>query len=521
MKLDELQTRLWSAATNFRANSSIKLNEISEPILGLIFLKFAENVFNKTTIKINQDRSNSGRNIPIEPDDYKQFGVPYLDKQARYQYLLNLTDSENIGKKINEAMKLIEKDNPDLEGVLPMNYHQIEKGIKETNRTLSQLLKNFNQIPEDVEGDAFGDIYEYFLGQFALSEGQKGGEFFTPNSIVKLLINILDPKKGKFFDPACGSGGMFVETANYIEKNNPTDQNILKNIEIFGYEKIEKNLKTAKMNLAIHGLSGSLVQNNTYYEDPFESNGKFDFVYANPPFNVAGKAKKTGEVVIDPSELISDNRYDLGLPLAQAGHITNANYLWVQIFYSALSNKGRAGFVMADGAVDGSHAQEDIRKKLIEENSVEAVITISPNLFLNTTISAMLWILNKDKIEKNKKNILFIKAHDIYSDIENENKVKTVSPNQIGSIANTVIQYRNGNYLDIENNPGFSKIVNIKDIADENYSLNPGRYVDYKETPEKNEENKRTVEKFNNEFSALVELTKKLEDQIFDEKNSQ
>lgn len=518
MKLDELKARLWSAATNFRANSSIKLNEISEPILGLIFLKFAENVFNKTTIKINEDRSNSKRNIPIEPDDYKQFGVPYLDEKARYEYLLNLSDSENIGKKINEAMNLIEKFNPDLVGVLPMNYHNIEKGIKETNRTLINLLKNFNQIPEEVEGDAFGDIYEYFLGQFALSEGQKGGEFFTPNAIVKLLINILDPKKGKFLDPACGSGGMFVETANYIKSVNQTDQNILKNIEIFGYEKIEKNLKTAKMNLAIHGLSGSLVQNNTYYEDPFNTINKFDFVYANPPFNVSGKAKKTNEIVIDPSELNNDNRYSLGLPLAQAGHITNANYLWVQIFYSALNSKGRAGFVMADGAVDGSHAQQDIRKKLIEQNTVEAVITISPNLFLNTTISAMLWILNKDKIEKNKENILFIKAQDIFSDIQNENKVKTVSSEQISIIANTVIQYRQGTYMGIENNPGFSKIVNIKEIADENYSLNPGRYVDYKELPTKNEENKKIVEKFNKEFTELVKRSKNLENYILNQK---
>ncbi|MEI6532867.1 MAG: class I SAM-dependent DNA methyltransferase [Candidatus Roizmanbacteria bacterium] len=314
----------------------MKLNEISEPILGLIFLKFADVRFKKTQSELIHDRATqttSTRQAPLTPDHYKSKGILYLPENASYFYLMSLPENENIGKAINDAMKAIEEHNRDLASVLPQEYTTISKRADENNQILITLLKNFNQIHDDIEGDAFGEIYEYFLGEFARSEGQKGGEFFTPQSIVKLLVEVIEPYHGKILDPACGSGGMFVQSANFVKKHSNYNSNVMNEVALYGQEKGSSNIRTAKMNLAIHGFSGKIEEVNSFYQDPFKSVGAFDFVLANPPFNVKGE-DKNGQIIIDPSRIQGDPRYYHGLPVTGKGEISNASiygYRFLQV----------------------------------------------------------------------------------------------------------------------------------------------------------------------------------------------
>jgi type I restriction enzyme M protein len=334
--LSELEKRLWASADNLRANSDLKASEYSVPVLGLIFLRFADYKFAQVDHLLKTSANFSARR-GITKADYQKHGL-YLPDAARYSALLNLPEAANVGQAINEAMMAIEQENPDLKNVLPRTYNRLEKD------TLIALLKSFSSIPVDIEGDAFGKIYEYFLGEFALTEGQKGGEFFTPTSLVKLIVQVIEPFHGRIFDPACGSGGMFVQSAAFVDSRRK-DPN--KEISIFGQEKTEETIRLCKMNLAVHGLSGDILQGNTYYDDRHAATGKFDFVMANPPFNVNG---------VDRERLKDDPRFPLGLPRAD-----NANYLWIQHFYSALAPTGRAGFVMANSAADARASELDIR----------------------------------------------------------------------------------------------------------------------------------------------------------------
>lgn len=272
-----IESRLWAAADELRANSKLKASEYSVPVLGLIFLRYADHKFSHAEKKLS-GKGTARRKIGAK--DYQAENVLFLPDQARFSTLLEMPEGSNIGQAINDAMRVIESENPDLKDVLPKTYNNLE------NPTLFELLKLMSSIPMDIEGDAFGKIYEYFLGNFAMSEGQKGGEFFTPTSIVKLIVGIIEPFQGRIFDPACGSGGMFVQSARFIgeHKENPSDE-----ISIFGQERISETVRLAKMNLAVHGFAGDIRQGNTYYEDlhnSTEKGGKFDFVMANPPFNV-------------------------------------------------------------------------------------------------------------------------------------------------------------------------------------------------------------------------------------------
>ena len=315
---NEIEKRLWSAADELRANSKLKSSEYSVPVLGLIFLRYADHKFSQA----EKELANKGSQRRfVNKTDYQARGVMYLPPNARFGHLLNLPEGYDTGKAINEAMKAIEADNEDLKDVLPKTYNRLE------NSTLVELLKTMSSIPMDIEGDAFGKIYEYFLGKFAMSEGQKGGEFFTPTSLVKLIVEVIEPYHGRIYDPACGSGGMFVQSARFVEnhKKNPSAE-----IMAYGQERVAETIRLCKMNLAVHGLSGDIRQANTYYEDIHQSVGKFDFVMANPPFNVDK---------VDKEKIKDDPRFPFGMPKAD-----NANYLWIEIFYSALSAKGRAGF---------------------------------------------------------------------------------------------------------------------------------------------------------------------------------
>jgi type I restriction enzyme M protein len=302
--------------------------------------------------------------------------------------------------------------------VLPKTYMRLH------NDTLIALLKTFSEIPMDIEGDVFGKIYEYFLGKFAMSEGQKGGEFFTPTAIVKLIVEIIEPFSGRIFDPACGSGGMFVQSARFVQNHahNPSAE-----ISIYGQEKTAETVRLCRMNLAVHGLSGDIKQANTYYENVHNCRGRFDFVMANPPFNVDG---------VDKEKIKDDPRYPFGLP-----RVDNANYLWIQEFYSALNTRGRAGFVMANSASDARASELDIRRKLIEAHVVDVMISIGSNFFYTVTLPCTLWFFDNGKRDSERKDrVLFLDARHIYKQIDRAQREFT--PEQIEFLANIVRLYR-------------------------------------------------------------------------------
>jgi type I restriction enzyme M protein len=363
----EIEKRLWEAADQLRANSRLKSSEYSVPVLGLIFLRYADHRFGIAKKELDTSPLEQGHRRGVSKADYQARGILYLPEQARFSYLLNLPEGENVGRAINEAMKAIEAENEELRGVLPKDYNRLE------NDTLVALLRLFSSIPMDIEGDVFGKIYEYFLGRFAMAEGQRGGEFFTPTSLVKLIVEVIEPYHGRILDPACGSAGMFVQSANFVKRHqkNPSAE-----ISLYGQEKVAETIRLSRMSLAVHGLSGDIRQGNSYYEDVHRSLGKFDFVMANPPFNVNG---------VDKEKIKDDPRYNYGIP-----RVDNANYLWIQIFHSALNDNGRAGFVMANSASDARQSELEIRKKLIEDRSVDVMIAIGSNFFYTVTLPCTL-----------------------------------------------------------------------------------------------------------------------------------
>lgn len=415
-QLKKLEADLWSAADKLRANSDLKSSEYSTPVLGLIFLKFADNNYQrheKTILAEYQQLQGTRREKPISEIAIEQCGF-YLPDHARYDYLLNLPEEKDIAKAIKAAMKAIEEYKPELEGVLPKDEYA---ALTRTDKTLpQQLLRTFADIPADASGDLFGQIYEYFLGEFARSEGQKGGEFFTPRSVVRLMVEIIEPHGGKVFDPACGSGGMFVQSAHFIAEHRRELQGADSGVYVCGLEKTLDTVKLARMNLAVNGLRGEIKQANTYYDDHFDSFGAFDYVLANPPFNV-------DEVSLSGVE--KDRRFNTyGIPRnkskakkADEGKETvpNANYLWINLFATSLKPQGRAALVMANSASDARHSEADIRKTLIEHNLIYAMLTLPSNMFYTVTLPATLWFFDKAKPDD---KILFIDARNIFTQID-------------------------------------------------------------------------------------------------------
>jgi type I restriction enzyme M protein len=505
-----LHERLWASAEQLRANSSLKLNEMFEPILGLIFLKFADVRFKQATQLIEDELSKiSGRKPPITPEMYRQKGVPFIPVGAHYSSLLELSESKNIGKAVNTAMKLIEESNPDLTDTLPQEFTTLAKEQTDNNRILLTLLRSLNQIPENIKGDAFGEIYEFFLGRFALSEGNKGGEYFTPQPIVQLIVEIIEPYKGKILDPACGSGGMFVNSAQFVLKHSDGNRNVMEEVSIYGQEKSGSNVRVAKMNLAIHGLSGKIIEANSFYEDVHDSLGKFDYVIANPPFNVKGKDKNK-QIVIDPARLENDPRYSYGLPLTGKNEISNANYLWMSMFANALSERGRAGFVMASGAGDASHKEALIRRDLIEDKLVDVIISVGSNMFLNSTLGCTLWFFDKTKRGSIRENqVLFINAQDIFTVVDRAHN--TWTQEQISEISSIVKSYRGEKGAPIyQDQVGRSKVATIDEIKANKYSLNLGRYVEVVEDEVPEVEFQTVISKLESQLQALNEESSKL-----------
>lgn len=498
--IKQLESKLWEAADHLRANSSLRLNEFAEPVLGLIFLKFADVKFTtvKNEVESESKSTASKRQRPITPEDYQSRGVLFVPEHARFSYLISLPEGTDMGKAVNDAMKEIETQNKELAGILPKNYNLLD------NPAIITLLKNLNHIPDNIEGDAFGLIYEYFLGKFALADGSGGGEFFTPTSIVKLIVEILEPFQGKIFDPACGSGGMFVQSLDFIKRHleNGKKAKASREISIYGQEKTDQTVRIAKMNLAIHGLSGDLRQGNTYYEDLHRSLGKFDFAMANPPFNVDG---------IDKERIKDDPRFPYGLPRTD-----NGNYLWIQIFLSALKEGGRAGFVMANSANDAAHSEKDIRQQLVDGGLVDVMVAVSTNMFYNVTLPVTLWFLDKGKKKTDRKDkILFIDARNIYKQIDRAHREWT--DEHVQQIADIVRSYRSEKgvkkYEDIK---GLCKVATLKEVADAGYSLNPGRYVGVVESTQTDEDFESSVKALHSEFLKLTGEAHDLEKKIAD-----
>lgn len=496
--IKQLESKLWEAADHLRANSSLRLNEFAEPVLGLIFLKFADVKFTaaQKEIEAESKTTKAKRQRPITAEDYQSRSVLYIPEQARFSSLISLPEGTDMGKAVNDAMKEIEAENKELAGILPKNYNLLD------NPTIITLLKNLNHIPDNIQGDAFGLIYEYFLGKFALADGSGGGEFFTPTSIVKLIVEILEPYQGRIYDPACGSGGMFVQSLEFIKRHleNGSKAKASREIAVYGQEKTDQTVRIAKMNLAIHGLSGDIRDGNTYYDDRHRSLGKFDFAMANPPFNVDG---------IDKERIKDDPRFSYGIPRND-----NGNYLWIQIFLNALKDGGRAGFVMANGASDAGHSEKDIRQKLVNEGLVDVMVAVGTNMFYNVTLPVTLWFLDKGKKKTERKDkILFIDARNIYKQIDKAHREWT--DEQIQKIAEIVRSYRGEKGADkYEDEKGLCKVATLEEVANAGYSLNPGRYVGVVESVQSDENFKTSLKALHSEFLQLTEEAHSLEEKI-------
>ncbi|GAK56082.1 N-6 DNA methylase [Candidatus Vecturithrix granuli] len=430
--LKHLEDTLWQTADTLRANSDLKSTEYSTPVLGLIFLKFADNKYSQYEQEILAEyRKLQGtrREKAISQIALEKCGF-YLPEHARYDYLLNLPEDQEIDKAIKEAMASVEEYKTELKGVLPQDeYFRLTR----TDKALpKQLLKNFSNIPKDATGDMFGQIYEYFLGNFALAEGQAGGEFFTPRSVVRLMVEIIEPHNGTVFDPACGSGGMFVQSAQFIERRRQElQQNGEADLFVYGQEKTLETVKLAKMNIAVNGLRGDVRQANTYYEDPFDSFERFDYVLANPPFNVDD---------VNLSRVEHDKRFSTyGVPRKKtkspkkdAGMETvpNANYLWIDLFATSLKPGGRAALVMANSASDAQHSEADIRRTLIEKNLIYGMVTLPSNMFYTVTLPATLWFFDRGKQDY---SVLFIDARNVFT--QRDRAHREFSEEQIQNLA--------------------------------------------------------------------------------------
>jgi type I restriction enzyme M protein len=476
-----LEKRLWDAADQLRANSDLKAQQYSGPILGLIFLRFAEVRFAALRAKLESAGSSARRGSRVDdPTAYQAESVLYLSPEARFDFLLNLPESANIGAKVNAAMREIEQHNPTLAGVLPKTFNLF------TSTLLKELLKKVSEIPATLDYDAFGRIYEYFLGEFAMTEGQGGGEFYTPSSIVRLLTEVIEPFHGRILDPACGSGGMFVQSARFVAEHQ---KNPAAELAICGVEKTDETGRLCRLNLAVHGLEGQIRHGgnvNSYYDDPHNATGQFDFVLANPPFNVNAVDKERLTDMVG-----AGRRFPFGMPRTD-----NANYLWIQLFYSSLNAKGRAGFVMANSASDARSSEQALRQQLIEARAVDVMVAVGPNMFYTVTLPVTLWFLDKGKAKTPRADtVLFIDARHIYRQVDRAHRDWT--PAQIGFMANLVRLYRGEaldttfggdaaaakikevfgdrpTYADVA---GLCKVATLQEIETQGWSLNPGRYV--------------------------------------------
>ena len=422
-ELKNLKDNLWHAADVLRAGAHLAANKYGQPILGLIFLRYADILFKRHTAEINAEfekykgtrMEKSLKEIAIEKCGF------FLPECAYYDFINNAPDDAKKAVLVKKAMEAIEKENPKLEGVLPK---EVYGGLvpEEEPELLSKIVRIFKDIPENSNLDIFGEIYEYFLGNFALAEGKDGGTFYTPATVVRYMVEVLNPEPGdkKFLDPACGSGGMFVEAARYMHAHNASKAEQMK-FRCYGVEKEPDTVKLAKMNLLLNNVRGEITEANSFYSDPYNAVGQFDYVMANPPFNV-------DEVVFD--KVKDDARFNTyGVPRNKSKStkkesdkketVPNANYLWIGYFATALKETGKAALVMANSASDAGGSEYEIRKKLIGEGVISQMVTLPSNMFSSVTLPATLWFFDKQKCHTDKKDeILFIDARNVFTQVD-------------------------------------------------------------------------------------------------------
>ncbi len=425
--IEKLEADLWEAADNLRANSKLTSSDYFMPVLGVIFLRHAANRFEAAHWQIEEDQA-SGK-MPkrkVVPEDYLRRRALWLPEAARYDFIMQQAaiSGSDLPKLVTEAMTAIENEFEPLQGVLPKDF-----GIFET-KVLEDLMRLFNseQIKQ-ATGDVFGRIYEYFLAKFSIQKAHDNGEFFTPSSIVQTIVNVIEPEHGTMFDPACGSGGMFVQSSHFIEHEGG---DTAKKVVFYGQEKNRDTIRLAKMNLAVHGLEGKIAEAITYYQDEHTLVGKSDFVMANPPFNVD---------LVDAERIKTDPRLPFGLPgVNKNKKVSNGNYLWISYFWSYLNGKGRAGFVMSSQASSAGHGEKEVRKKIVETGDVDVMISIRSNFFYTRTVPCELWFFDRAKPKERRDQVLMLDARNIYRKVTR--KIYDFSPEQMQNLSAIVWLYR-------------------------------------------------------------------------------
>lgn len=506
-ELKKLKDNLWHSADMLRASAHLSANKYGQPILGLIFLRYADILFKQHKAEIDEE-FNKYKGTRMEKS-YKDIAIEkcgfYLPECAYYDYLNNAPDDANKAVRVKRAMEAIEKENAKMEGVLPKEVYGLLVPEEEPE-LISKIIRVFKDIPENISIDLFGQIYEYFLGNFALSEGQGGGTFYTPASVVQYMVEVLNPVTGdkKFLDPACGSGGMFVQAARYMHRHN-TSNNDMMRFRCYGVEKDPDTVKLAKMNLLLNNVRGDIIEANSFYSDPYDEFGNFDYVMANPPFNM-------DEVVVE--KVIDDRRFNTyGVPRNKTKSskkasdkketVPNANYLWIGLFATSLNDTGKAALVMANSASDVGGSELEIRKKIITDGIISQMVTLPSNMFSTVTLPATLWFFDKQK--KNRDEILFIDARNIFTQVDRAHrKFSEEQIKNLGIITRLyegdsdafwalVEEYKQagkqeqidwllerwpeGKYQDVIGLCKVAKLEGEDGIIDQDYSLNPGRYV--------------------------------------------
>jgi type I restriction enzyme M protein len=549
IELKNLKDRLWHSADMLRAGAHLAPNKYGQPILGLIFLRYADVLFKQHKVEID-DEYNKYNGTRMERS-YKDVAVEkcgfFLPECAYFDYINDAPDDSNKALLVKRAMEAIESENPRMDGVLPKEvYGQLVP--EEEPELLSRIVRVFKDIPEDISIDIFGQIYEYFLGNFALAEGQGGGVFYTPASVVQYMVEVLQPTTGdkKFLDPACGSGGMFVQAARYMHRHNVTNDQLM-HFRCYGVEKDPDTVKLAKMNLLLNNTRGEITEANSFYSDPYNAFGQFDYVMANPPFNV-------DEVVVD--KVIDDQRFNTyGVPRNKTKNgkkasdkketVPNANYLWIGLFATSLNEHGKAALVMANSASDAGGSELEIRKKMIEDGIISQMVTLPSNMFSTVTLPATLWFFNKAKNKKDE--ILFIDARNIFTQVDRAHrKFSDEQIKNLGIISRLyegdtdafwalVDEYKaagkqeqvdwllerwpDGKYCDVIGLCKVAKLEGEDGIKDQDYSLNAGRYVGVviEDDGMTEAEFADTMRGLNTEFSQLNAEALKLQQEI--EKN--
>lgn len=456
INIRKLEAELWESADLLRAGSKLTSNQYCMPVLGLIFLRYAYSRFKLVEAEILKDRPvRNGRVLPVEESDFASRSALFLPREAQYAYLVDLPENisaagltnrngqvmNSLGEVVNNAMELVEEQSEQLSGVLPKDYTMF------SDELLAELLRIFNNSAlDDVGGDVIGRIYEYFLNKFAKNIAQDDGVFFTPKSLVKMIVNILEPKEGVLLDPACGSGGMFVQTGDFVEHAGMLANNTM---TFYGQEKVEYNAQLCLMNLAVHGLSGVIKSGdeaNTFYHDAHNLDGCCDYVMANPPFNVDKVKAESAQ---------NAGRLPFGLPAVNKNkEVSNANYLWISYFYSYLNEHGRAGFVMASSATDSQSKDKDIREKLVRTGHVDVMISVGNNFFYTKSLPCSLWFFDKGKQEGLRDKVLFIDARNYYTvvdrtlnewsewQLKNLNAIVWLYRGEVDKYQNLLSQYR-------------------------------------------------------------------------------